>query len=110
MQVLLSHGVSGMGRVGIGHGLYLSTSIAALFSGGVVGLWFDPNDRSTLFQDSAGTFPVTAPGQTTGLMLDKSKGRTLGAAISMTAAVLARMQAVEQELEQLVERWAELEG
>ena len=78
MQVLLSHGVSGMGRVGIGHGLYLSTSIAALFSGGVVGLWFDPNDRSTLFQDVNATQPITAPGQTAALMLDKSKGLKVG--------------------------------
>ena len=44
----------------------------SLFSGGVVGVWFDPNDITTLFQDTAGTIPVTAPGQPVALMLDKS--------------------------------------
>jgi len=33
---------------------------------------------ATLFQDTAGTTPVTTPGQTVALMLDKSKGLTLG--------------------------------
>ena len=33
---------------------------------------------ATLFQDSAGTTPVTAAGQPVGLMLDKSKGLALG--------------------------------
>lgn len=52
--------------------LGLSTSVLSLFAGGVVGVWFDPNDRSTLFQDTAGTTPITAPGQTVALMRDKS--------------------------------------
>lgn len=43
-----------------------------LFSGGQQGAWFDPSDMSTLFQDSAGTTPVTATGQPVGKMLDKS--------------------------------------
>jgi hypothetical protein len=34
--------------------------------------WYDPSDLSTLFQDAAGTTPVTASGQPVGLMLDKS--------------------------------------
>lgn len=34
--------------------------------------WYDPSDMSTLFQDSAGTVPVTATGQPVGRMLDKS--------------------------------------
>jgi hypothetical protein len=34
--------------------------------------------QATLFQDTAGTAPVTTPGQTVALMLDKSKGLTLG--------------------------------
>ena len=53
-------------------------SILALFAGGVVGVWFDPSDLPTLFQDSAGTTPVTAAGQPVGLMLDKSQGLVLG--------------------------------
>lgn len=51
---------------------------AALFRDGSEGLWVDPSDLSTMFQDSAGTTPVTAPGQSVGLMLDKSKGLVLG--------------------------------
>lgn len=44
----------------------------ALFSAGEVGVWYDPSDFSTMFQDSAGTTPVTAVEQSVGLMLDKS--------------------------------------
>ena len=50
-----------------------------LFSANEVGVWYDPSDLTTLFQDSAGTTPVTAEGQPVGLMLDKSKGLALGA-------------------------------
>jgi hypothetical protein len=45
---------------------------AALFQIGSVGAWYDPSDLATLFQDSAGTVPVTTPGQPVGKMLDKS--------------------------------------
>jgi len=44
----------------------------SLFSGGAPGAWYDPSDFSTLFQDSAGTTPVTAVDQPVGRMLDKS--------------------------------------
>ncbi|EEW26613.1 LamG domain-containing protein [Rhodobacter ferrooxidans] len=49
-----------------------------LFSAGVKGGWYDPSDLRTLFQDAAGTIPVTAAGQPVGLMLDKSRGLMLG--------------------------------
>jgi hypothetical protein len=49
-----------------------------LFASGVNGAWYDPSDYSTLFQDSAGTTPVTAVEQSVGLMLDKSQGLVLG--------------------------------
>jgi len=56
-----------------------SMSIAAyvyypseLFEDGAQGVWYDPSDLSTMFQDSAGTTPVTADGQPVGLILDKS--------------------------------------
>lgn len=68
----------------IGLGLWLGTrqvggfSPATLFSAGEQGGWYDPSDLSTMFQDSAGTTPVTATGQTVGLLLDKSKGLVLG--------------------------------
>ena len=51
---------------------------AALFTPGVNGAWYDPSDYTTLYQDAAGTAPVTAVGQPVGLMLDKSKGLVLG--------------------------------
>jgi len=47
-------------------------SIADLFASSEQGAWYDPSDLSTLFQDSAGTTPVTASGQPVGKMLDKS--------------------------------------
>ena len=43
-----------------------------LFSGGKKGVWYDPSDLSTMFQDAAGTIPVTANGQPIGKILDKS--------------------------------------
>ena len=51
----------------------------SLFSANEQGIWLDPSDFSTLFQDAAGTTPVTAVGQPVGLALDKSKGLVLGA-------------------------------
>jgi hypothetical protein len=45
---------------------------ASLFAGGIAGAWYGPSDLSTLFQDSAGTTPVTTAGQPVGLMLDNS--------------------------------------
>lgn len=42
------------------------------------GALFDPSDLSTLFQDAAGTIPVTAVEQPVGLVLDKSQGLMLG--------------------------------
>jgi hypothetical protein len=45
---------------------------AQLFAAGEPGGWWDPSDISTLFQDSAGTVPVTASGQPVGRINDKS--------------------------------------
>ena len=45
---------------------------ALLFASGEQGVWYDPSDISTLFQDSAGTTPVTAVEQPVGRMLDLS--------------------------------------
>ena len=52
-------------------------SPAALFALNEPGVWYDPSDLTTMFQDRAGTTPVTAPGQTVGLVLDKSRGLVL---------------------------------
>lgn len=54
----------------------------SLFAASEPGFWFDPSDISTLFQDTAGTTPVTAAGQSVGLVLDKSKGLVLGPEIA----------------------------
>jgi len=43
-----------------------------MFRTGAQGAWFDPSDLTTLFQDSAGTAPTTAPGDPVGRILDKS--------------------------------------
>lgn len=47
-------------------------SPASLFAGGELGAWYDPSDFATLFQNSAGTTPVTAVEQPVGRVLDKS--------------------------------------
>ena len=53
-------------------------SPADLFLNGEQGAWYDPSDLTTMFQDIYGTTPVTADGQTVGLILDKSDGLVLG--------------------------------
>jgi hypothetical protein len=58
--------------------LISARGVASLFDNGEQGAWYDPSDMATLFQDSAGTIPVTAVEQPVGLMLDKSKGLVLG--------------------------------
>lgn len=55
-----------------------------LFAQGEQGVWYDPSDLTTLYQDSAGTIPVTASGDPVGLMLDKSKGLELGPELAAT--------------------------
>ena len=49
-----------------------------LFALAEPGVWLDPSDLTTLFQDTAGTTPVTTPNQTVALALDKSRGLVLG--------------------------------
>ena len=44
----------------------------SLFSGGSQGIWLDPSDLSTMFEDLAGTVPITTPGTPVGKRLDKS--------------------------------------
>lgn len=50
----------------------LTQLIKSIFATGEQGFAYDPNDLTTLFQDAAGTIPVTAAGQPVGLMIDKS--------------------------------------
>ena len=61
----------------------------SLFTNNEQGVWYDPSDFSTMFQDSAGTTPVTAVEQPVGLILDKSKGLVLGPELVDTANIVA---------------------
>lgn len=62
-----------LNQFSINRGLRSSTfTPLTLFSSGEPGAWFDLSDLSTLYQDSAGTTPVTAAGQPVGRILDKS--------------------------------------
>jgi hypothetical protein len=49
-----------------------SFSPISLFRNSEQGVWYDPSDFSTMFQDAAGTTPVTAVEQPVGRILDKS--------------------------------------
>lgn len=65
-----------------------SFSPSDLFTAGVKGAWYDPSDLSSLFQDAAGTIPVTADGQTVGRISDKSgNGMHLKRAVGSSAAL-----------------------
>ena len=55
-----------------GQGVDLGYLIRSMFAGGEQGFAYDINDLSALFQDAAGTVPVTGVGQPVGLILDKS--------------------------------------
>ena len=52
--------------------------VANLFRNSEQGVWYDPSDFATMFQDSTGTTPVTAVGQPVGLILDKRLGLVRG--------------------------------
>lgn len=68
-----------------GFGANPDDAMLALFAGGKQGVWYDPSDKSTLFQDVAGTIPVTKDGDPIGLMKDKS-GNGYHATQSVSAA------------------------
>ena len=63
--------------------LYAELKLTEIFGRRSTGIWYDPQDLTTLFQDAAGTLPVYRPGTglvdpPVGLMLDKSHGLELG--------------------------------
>lgn len=66
--------------------LYHGKWVAGLFASGEQGVWYDPSDLTTMFQDAAGTVPVTAVGQPVGKILDKS-GRGNHATQSTTTSL-----------------------
>jgi hypothetical protein len=60
-------------------------SPVSLFAASEPGVWYDPSDLTTMFQDTAGTTPVTTPGQTVARINDKS-GRGNNATQATTAS------------------------
>lgn len=65
-----------------------------LFASGEQGLWLDPSDFSTMWQDSAKTTPVTAAGQPVGYIADKSgRGNDASQSTSASRPTLARIPA-----------------
>ena len=57
--------------------------VEGLWSNGEQGVWYDPSDMATMFQDAAGTLPAYMPGKgqvdpPVGLLLDKRKGFVRG--------------------------------
>jgi hypothetical protein len=90
LGVGLYKGVSGLwsGASGLIAG-FDGFSPLSLFAAGEQGYWLDPSDFSTMFQDAAGTTPVTAVGQSVRLMLDKSgRGNTFTQANVANAPLL----------------------
>ncbi|MDR0182409.1 hypothetical protein [Lysobacter arvi] len=81
-------------RTGAPLGVFVQEEFAPaqLIAGGTVGAWFDPSDMSTLFQDAAGTIPVTRVGQPVGKVLDKS-----GCGWHLTQATATRRPVLQQD-------------
>lgn len=80
-------------RLGLGLGLSGGASFSplSLFAASEPGVWLDPSDISTLFQDTAGTTPVTDAGQSVGLVLDKSgRGNHATQSTSLSRPTLGR--------------------
>jgi len=71
-----------------------------LFAASEPGAWYDTSDLGTLFQDSAGTVPVTAVEQPVGRILDKSgRGNHATQATTTKRPVLSRRVNVFTESE-----------
>jgi hypothetical protein len=62
---------------------------SALFADGQVGDWFDPSDFTRMWEDSAGSTPVTAAGDPVGKLVGKLRGYT---ATQATAAARPTVQ------------------
>lgn len=65
-------------------------SPVTLFANDEQGAWYDPSDLSSMFQDAAGTIPVTADGDPVGLRLDKSGNGNHGSQTTAAARPLYR--------------------
>lgn len=67
-QLAASGLVPGLPRIGARRAPWLPSDLFALSQPGI---WLDGSDNSVMWQDAAGTTPVTALGQPVGLILDK---------------------------------------
>jgi hypothetical protein len=64
---------------------------ATLFAAGELGAWYDPSDLSTLWQDTAGTTPVTTVGQSIARIDDKSgRGNNATQSVAGSRATLGQ--------------------
>ena len=95
-------------KVGIGKGVFeapgatviggntstFSQQILKLFANGEQGFAYDPNDLGTMFQDAAGTVPVTAVGQAVWHILDKSGNNNHAFATSSATRPILRKNAI----------------
>lgn len=68
-------------------------SPVSLFASGEQGAWYDPSDLSSMFQDTAGTIPVTAVGQPVARINDKS-----GVGLHALQATGANQPTLEQDV------------
>lgn len=67
-------------------------SVRDLFRNNEVGVWYDPSDMTSMYQDAAGTLPVTAVEQPVGKILDKS-----GRGNHATQATAAKRPTLKQD-------------
>ena len=70
-----------------GDQLLISSKIKEMFKTTTQGFWYDFSDFSTMYQDAAGTIPVTGVGQPIGLILDKSKELLIGGELWQDSSV-----------------------
>ena len=71
----------------------LDSLIRSMFSSGEQGFFYDPNDLTTMFQDAAGTVPVTGVGQPVWHILDKSGNNNHAFATSSATRPILRKNA-----------------
>ena len=79
-----------------------------LFQAGEQGAWYDPSDFNSMYQDAAGTTPVTAVEQPVGKILDKSgNGNHASQATSAARPVISARKNLLTKTEQTnVSPWA----
>ncbi len=72
----------------------LNQIIKSLFANNKQGFAYDPNDLTTMFQDSEGTIPVTGAGQPVWHILDKSGNNNHAFATSSATRPILRQNAI----------------